>query len=140
MAGQTDKPLKYTILYKGIVTVDIFVHLNFEGVVYHGTDRNIWLNSPFALAPLRSGDKTYLAPDDSETYLEENYGNWRVPVTDYHCATDTPNSGTVVSYRALFNGIKNYMRFKRAGDERRAGIIHEQIEAMGDSVSNGWKA
>lgn len=32
-----------------------------------------------------------MGPRDADRYLTENYGNWRVPVTSFHCAVDTPN-------------------------------------------------
>ncbi|MGI9482073.1 MAG: hypothetical protein ACR2OR_06920 [Hyphomicrobiales bacterium] len=124
------RPLKYTICYRGTVTIDIFVHIAHEGTVYHGTDRNVWLNSPFGISTFDFSGKSYLVPDNYERYLEENYGNWHEPVRDYHCATDTPNSGTVVSYRAFVHAAKNYSYFRQTGDLRWAGLIHGQIQTM----------
>jgi hypothetical protein len=74
MEGHTGKPLKYTILYKGAVTIDIFVHLRYGNTIYHGTDRNILLNSSFSLASMDINNKTYLVPDNPAQYLKENYG------------------------------------------------------------------
>ncbi|MGI9373260.1 MAG: hypothetical protein ACR2OJ_12250, partial [Hyphomicrobiales bacterium] len=134
LAGHAGAPLKYTIKFKGAITIDIFVHFAHDGTVYHGTDRNMWTNSPFKLAPMEFGGATYLVPGDQDLYLTENYGEWRVPVTDYHAATDTPNIGTVVSYRAVVTNIRNYLRFKKAGDNTRASVMHEQLMAMRSSL------
>lgn len=133
-AGRAGEPLKYTIKFKGAITIDIFVHVSHEDTVYHGTDRNMWTNSTFDLAPLEFAGSTYLAPRDADRYLTENYGEWRVPVKDYHAATDTPNVGTVVSYRAVVTNIRNYLRFKKAGDDMRASVMHEQLNAMRNSL------
>lgn len=126
-SGRAGAPLKYSLLYRGNVTIDVFVHIRHNGTIYHGTDRNIWLNSSFDLKPWKLNGISYLIPSEPECYLEENYGDWRLPVFDYHCATDTPNCGDICSHRALLHNFRLLLRFMRDGDDRRAGVIRTRI-------------
>lgn len=73
------------------IGVDIFLHYERDGLLWHATTIHEWWNQPFELVPVRVRGREFLIPDDSERYLEENYGDWRSPVTFYHMSFDTPN-------------------------------------------------
>src|SRR5690606_8053289 len=68
---------------------------------WHGSAINRWNNSAFALKPYDFRGHTVLGPEDFDRYLTENYGNWRVPVTDFH-STDGSGTPNLVLVRNLF--------------------------------------
>lgn len=73
------------------VDFDVFMHYAEAGRYYHATLTHRWWNSPFELEPIALGGRSFFAPDDHETYLRENYGDWRTPITFYNKNFDTPN-------------------------------------------------
>ncbi len=77
--------------HKNGVAFDVFVHYLEDDRFFHATRAHAWWNSPFGLSPLKIGDREFWCPDDVETYLRENYGDWHQPVAFYHKSFDTPN-------------------------------------------------
>ncbi len=73
------------------VSYDIFVHYEENGRFYHATLTHAWWNTPFELAEAQMGDRSFWIPDDTDTYLTENYGSWQHPTVFYHKSFDTPN-------------------------------------------------
>ena len=71
--------------------IDIFIHYQEDGGVWHGTDVHQWLNSDFGLREMEFQSHTFLVPDDARLYLDENYGNWTQPVLFWDYSFDTPN-------------------------------------------------
>lgn len=72
-------------------TLDVFLHVERDGLYWHRTEIHEWWNTPFDLVDHDVGDRTYLIPDDPERYLDENYGSWRRPAPFYDISFDTPN-------------------------------------------------
>ncbi len=85
------RPVLLKLRHQDGIMVDIFLHYREEAVIWHGSRLYRWDNSPFDLIPYRLAGGTVMGPRDADRYLTENYGNWRVPVTSFHCAVDTPN-------------------------------------------------
>ncbi|MEM7286715.1 MAG: hypothetical protein AAF480_10225 [Actinomycetota bacterium] len=83
------------------VSFDVFLHYEERGRYYHATLTHAWWNSPFGLEPVTIHDETFWIPDDTETYLRENYGDWRAPIAFYHKSFDTPNREYCNSTEAL---------------------------------------
>lgn len=83
------------------VAFDVFLHYEERGRYYHATLTHAWWNSPFGLEPVDIHDQTFWIPDDTETYLRENYGDWRAPIAFYHKSFDTPNREYCNSAEAL---------------------------------------
>lgn len=78
------------------VQVDIFVHhLDNQNRLWHGSSLFRWDNSPFDLVDYELDGVRVLGPVDADRYLTENYGNWRVPVVDFHSAIHTTNQQVV---------------------------------------------
>jgi tetratricopeptide (TPR) repeat protein len=77
------------------VAIDIFRHYMCEGKYYHEGIKVKWWNTPFDLQPVEFLGGEYLIPTDYDTYLTENYGNWRVPVSEFETFVDTPNMEVV---------------------------------------------
>ena len=83
------------------VSFDVFLHYEERGRYYHATLTHAWWNSPFGLEPVTIHDETFWIPDDTDTYLRENYGDWRAPIAFYHKSFDTPNREYCNSAEAL---------------------------------------
>ncbi len=83
------------------VAFDIFVHYETDGRYYHATRTHTWWNSPFDLVEIELGGRKFLIPDNSDTYLTQNYGDWRSPTAFYHKSFDTPNREYTDSTDAL---------------------------------------
>lgn len=85
-----DEKLLLVLNYKGIV-VDLFRHYERDGLLWHGSKIHEWWNRPFTLVERNFGNQVFLAPDDIERYLSENYGNWEQPGFYWDFSLDTPN-------------------------------------------------
>jgi hypothetical protein len=73
------------------VAIDIFPHYREDDVIWHDGTATRWWNRPFGLKRIDFlGDKVFV-PDLPEQYLDDNYGNWRVPVPDFDARLDAPN-------------------------------------------------
>lgn len=92
-------PVLIKMTHRSGVHIDLFFHYtekkNGTDVVWHGSSLHRWENTPFNLSQYEFCGMTVLGPADADTYLTENYGNWRVPVTDFNCTTDTTNMAIV---------------------------------------------
>lgn len=81
--------------------VDVFMHYERDGLFWHGTEIHEWWNTPFGLKRADLQGLPVWIPDNAETYLKENYGNWERPVAFYHFSFDTPNRRYRSTFRAL---------------------------------------
>jgi hypothetical protein len=74
------------------VMVDIFPHFpGPDGLIWHDGATTRWWNSPFGLKEIEFLGKRMYIPDNPERYLDENYGNWRVPEANFDARIDAPN-------------------------------------------------
>lgn len=73
------------------VHIDVFRHYEHQGKLYHGGIKCQWWNTPFTLKATEFLGEQHLIPADPDTYLTENYGDWRIPITDFATFLDTPN-------------------------------------------------
>jgi hypothetical protein len=73
------------------VKVDVFIHYLENDRYWHEGPKVRWWNTPFELSSIDFLGDTYLAPNNKELYLVENYGDWRTPVSDFETFVDTPN-------------------------------------------------
>lgn len=86
------RPMLMKIRHVSGVPVDLFFHYpTVDGRIVHGSSLHHWFNSPFDLAPYRLAGVDVMGPADADRYLTENYGQWRIPVTEFNCTTDTTN-------------------------------------------------
>jgi len=74
------------------VLVDIFPHYpEPDGLLWHDGATTRWWNKPFGLEEIEFLGKRMYMPDNPERYLDENYGNWRVPEVNFDARIDAPN-------------------------------------------------
>jgi hypothetical protein len=77
--------------------IDVFYHYRQPDCYWHGGVKIRWNNRPFSLTSRRFLGRDYLVPEDHDTYLTENYGDWRAEVKEFDSAFDTPN-GEIVNH------------------------------------------
>lgn len=88
---KSECPIIIKVIHKSGLVIDIFNHVQEDSIVWHGASYHCWENTPFTLASYYIKDIEVMGPQDYDTYLTENYGDWRTPVTDFNCSIDTPN-------------------------------------------------
>ena len=103
--------------------VDLFVHYERDGLLWHGTDIHEWWNTPFALEPATFMGVEVWVPDDVDRYLTENYGDWSRPVAFYNFSFDTPNRVYRQTPEALLYLHKRFLRALRHGDRWSAESV-----------------
>lgn len=97
------------------IAIDIFTHYREPTTYWHGGVKVRWHNVPFELASRKFLGQHYLIPADFDTYLTENYGDWRVAQHTFDSTLDTPNAEILCErelvihayqqcYRALLTG------------------------------------
>ncbi|MEM9749097.1 MAG: hypothetical protein AAF945_20585 [Actinomycetota bacterium] len=96
--------------------VDVFIHYERDGLLWHGTDIHEWWNSPFELVATEFHGIDVWVPDSIEVYLEENYGNWKEPIAFYHFSFDTPNREYRHTSEALMYLYKRVVNALHYGD------------------------
>ncbi|CAM3343907.1 LicD family protein [Stackebrandtia soli] len=100
--------------------IDVFPHYEGEdGRVWHDGTATRWWNSPFDLTTVEFLGVPQFVPDPPEQYLDENYGNWRVPESNFDARMDAPNAEVTdqafldtLCYFALLDGINKGNRVK----------------------------
>lgn len=89
------------------VKIDIFVHYKINNKYRHRSRYVAWDNSQFKLIEKNFLGKTFLICSNPELYLEENYGDWKVPVQNYNTYLDTPNLHILCLDDMLFQIVYN---------------------------------
>ena len=95
--------------------IDVFPHYKDknDSKVWHDGSATRWWNSPFSIKETEFiGEKVWI-PSNPELYLDENYGNWRIPVEIFDARLDAPNVEvtdqeylTTLHYFSLLSAIK----------------------------------
>lgn len=76
------------------IYIDVFLHYEENGAIYHNGDFMRWKNTPFELVEYDFLGSKYLGAKDYDLYLKENYGeDWRTPKNsfEFNSFLDTPN-------------------------------------------------
>lgn len=112
-ANNPDVPYILKLVHVSGIHIDLFIHYHDTNstppVDWHGSSLHRWENSAFDLVPYPFYDQIVLGPANSDRYLTENYGDWRTPVTNFSCTTDTPNLVLVPHPIAIAIFLRRYM-------------------------------
>lgn len=123
-----DVPYILKVIHRSGIHIDLFIHYRDTSVTpavyWHGSSLHRWENSPFELIKYTFYEHSVLGPANAETYLRENYGDWRTPVLDFNCTTDTPNLALVPHPIAVVIFLKRYV-FSKTFDP----VVAYQLEA-----------
>ncbi|MEP5760205.1 MAG: hypothetical protein ABJ327_13030, partial [Litoreibacter sp.] len=90
-------PVFLKVVHTGGIHIDIFVHHTEGPITWHASSLFRWENSNFELSDYDLAGLTLKGPKDYDRYLTENYGNWRVPKTEFQSSVDTTNQRVVAN-------------------------------------------
>ena len=126
----TSTPVVLKIAHTNGIPIDIFLHYQEGNIIWHGTDLYRWDNTAFDLVPYSLRDVRIEGPRDADLFLTENYGDWRVPKTNFQCALDTPNQSIVPNPMSLALFLRRaWLELER--DPRSSAALIEQLLATG---------
>ena len=112
-AKNPEVPYILKVIHVSGVHIDIFIHYRDAAatpeVYWHGSSLHRWENSPFDLVKYDFYEWELWGPSDPDQYLTENYGDWRTPVSDFNCTTDTANLALVRHPIAVVIFLKRLM-------------------------------
>ena len=113
------------------IIIDVFYHFRSPGDYWHRGVKIIWHNSPFGLATREFLGEEFLIPDDYDTYLTENYGDWRTPKINFDCAFDTPNAEVANRDELIIHTCKMLGQAMAAGTRGRTEFFLEKLKDLG---------
>lgn len=124
-------PTLVKLVHKNGINIDIFIHYLEDDIRWHGSVIHRWDNHNFALTTYQLDGISVLGAVEADRYLTENYGNWRIPVTDFNCTTGTPNLTVVKNLFSVALFIKRAGFAKMRGDMAEAQKIISQLQISG---------
>jgi len=80
------------LVHSNGVWIDVFPHYLEDGLRWHNGTVTRWWNSDFGLRETEFVGVSVMVPDDPELYLDENYGDWRTPNSNFDARIDAPNA------------------------------------------------
>ena len=134
-------PVLLKLVHSSGINVDVFVHYLEQGSRWHGSNIHRWDNADFALATYELDGLAVAGPAEAERYLTENYGDWRVPVTDFNSTTGTPNLTIVRNLFSVALFLKRAADASNNGQPREACAILERLARSGALSGNqdSWR-
>ena len=125
-----DVPYILKLVHVSGIHIDLFIHYRDRSsdpaIDWHGSSLHRWENSSFDLISYKFYDMEVLGPEDADRYLTENYGDWRTPVTEFNCTTDTPNLALVPHPIAIVIFLKRYV-LARGSDPKQAQKLEQEL-------------
>jgi hypothetical protein len=118
------------------VLIDIFQHWREGNKVWHSGQKARWHNSTFGLKQTEFLGQLFWIPDQPEQYLEENYGEWRVPARCYDTFIDTPNLEITDTQEMIYYFLKTAADHYLAG---RYGHFHKIWQELRKQYWPGWR-
>lgn len=120
------------VIHRNGTWIDVFPHYMENGRRWHDGTATRWWNTPFGLKKVDFlGVKQHI-PDDPELYLQENYGNWQVPVSNFDARIDAPNAevSDPEHFASLlyFSLEKSIRTDDKSMKERYVNLLREQGE------------
>lgn len=122
------RPVLVKLVHASGVSIDIFLHYLDGDIRWHGSSLHRWENTDFSLTEYDLCGVRVLGPTDAPRYLEENYGDWRTPVTEFDCTTDTNNQSVVNAPPS----IALFLRRMAVGFSKKAGDAAEVRRLLTD--------
>lgn len=114
------------------IPLDLFIHYREPDDYWHASSKLVWHNSPFTLVPADFLGESYLVPADHDTYLRENYGDWRTPKTDFDSAFDTPNGEVTRKDELIVHTIRMLFASVSRGASNKIAYYLGKLEDLGE--------
>lgn len=126
--------LRASFTHDNGIAVDLFIHHKEKERLVTGLDntaeRFVWKFTPFELTEREFLGRTFLIPENYQTYLQELYGDWKTPDPEFNTKVLAPNIADKFnrnhlsrSLNALYDCLRNgkfeaalrYCRFIKSG-------------------------
>ena len=95
------RPVLFRLVHVNGINVDVFFHFLIKNKIYHGTSSIIWKNKIFSLSPIYIYGLNINGPKESNEYLKETYGNWKLKKKDYIYHRDMPSISGAYNHLGL---------------------------------------
>ena len=129
-------PALYKVRHRSGVEIDVFLHYLEGGQRWHGSARHRWWNTDFTIATAKIGAQVVPAPADADTYLAENYGDWRTPRTDFDSSTGTPN----VSFNRNLASVAQFLTQAAQGSATAQQVLTQEGYLQDGQFNLPWAA
>ena len=116
------------------IMVDIFFHYRDPDDYWHAGVKMKWSNTPFTLVEREFLGQTHLIPEDYDTYLTENYGDWRTPMIAFDSGFDTPNGTTLNEDEMTIHAYKGLQNACISGTIGGPRIYLDDLIARGEGA------
>lgn len=116
------------------IAVDIFFHYPDADDYWHAGVKMKWSNTPFKLVEREFLGQTHLIPEDYDTYLKENYGDWVTPKIAFDSAFDTPNGTVLHEDEMVIHAYKGLMNACISGVAGAPTIYLDDLTARGEGA------
>jgi hypothetical protein len=114
------------------IAADVFYHYREENDYWHGGVKVKWHNKPFTLIERAFLGEYYLVPEDHDTYLTENYGDWRTSKINFDSAYDTPNAEILNNDELAIHTFKMLLRYLISRDAPQVVLYLQRLEQLGE--------
>ena len=78
--------------------------------------------------------RTHLIPKDYDTYLTENYGDWRTPKVAFDSAFDTPNGAVLHEEEMIIHAFKGLQNACISGVPGTPSIYLDDLTRRGEGA------
>ena len=95
------RPTLFRLVHVNGINVDVFSHFLIKNKICHGTSSIIWKNNIFSLSPINIYGLNINGPKESNEYLKETYGNWKLKKKDYIYHRDMPSISGAYNHLGL---------------------------------------
>ena len=116
------------------IAVDIFFHYRDPDDYWHAGVKMKWSNTPFMLEEREFLGRTHLIPTDYDTYLTENYGDWRTPKVAFDSAFDTPNGAILHEEEMIIHAFKGLQNACISGVPGTPSIYLDDLTRRGEDA------
>lgn len=114
------------------VAIDIFTHYREPTTYWHGGVKVRWHNTPFELMSRKFLGQHYLIPADYDSYLTENYGDWRVTQHTFDSTLDTPNAEILCDRELTIHAYQQCFRALTTGREAQLTRYRELLQQLNE--------
>ncbi|QSB04805.1 hypothetical protein [Natronoglycomyces albus] len=134
---------KVGLRHRGGSPIDIFRFYEEDGSYFHDGVFVRWRNSAFDIDTIRAQGTDLPIPSDHETYLTENYGDWRTPYPgfDAFIGADAPNVETTDPVYLRLHFLRRAYRCLVEGDMvgARDELTMAEEDELARSVGGLWQ-
>lgn len=115
------------------IAVDIFFHYREPDDYWHAGVKMKWHNKPFKLIEREFLGQTHLIPEDYDTYLTENYGDWKTPMISFDSGFDTPNGEELHEDEMVIHSFKGLQNACISGKIGAPTVYLNDLRARGET-------